>query len=111
MQTISDKQHVNLFRQEQIDQMIKQKQQERTGEVEIKDEFLKKTGLLGDLMRDKQRPWYAKSVAPDELKQSSDIINNSNEDKEDKGFQKFIVREQLKQFKNQKEDFCQVLET
>ena len=60
-----DRQHVNLFRQEQIGEMIREKRQmEKNLEPPEEEEFLKKTANLGDLMQKVHRPWYAKTLPP-----------------------------------------------
>ena len=89
---VDDKQHVNLFKQEQINDLIRQKKLEQSGEVEGKEDYLKKTGHLGDLLKDRQRPWYVKTVQPEEAE-----IQQQNEDI--RRMEQFMVKEQIKQFK------------
>lgn len=43
-----------------MNSLIKQKRLEESGEVEGKEDYLKKTANLGDLMKTRQRPWYVK---------------------------------------------------
>ena len=60
------RQHINLFRAEQLNEVIKQKKLEETGEVQGKEDYLNKSGLLGDLMKEHQKPWYVKQILADD---------------------------------------------
>ncbi|CDW71903.1 UNKNOWN [Stylonychia lemnae] len=109
MGKIDDSQHVNLFKQEQIDIMLRQKQIEKSGEVQGKEDYLKRSGNLGDLFKDRHRPWYVKQqIQTDDQSNAADIA--ANQPKYDKSFEQFMIKEQIKQFKSNQGDYCQVLE-
>ena len=72
-----DDRHVNLFKQEQLNQIQKEKQG-RAKELE-EDRCLGK--LVG---HPSQKPWYMKAKQPDEVTKSLKLTNKQEEDEEEK---------------------------
>jgi hypothetical protein len=63
---------VNLFRQEQVNELIKQKRREhemeRNGGLEVPTALDdKRTAKIGEMVAQMQRPWYVKAVKPEGL--------------------------------------------
>lgn len=94
--TQSDKQHVNLFRAEQIGSMITAKRLEEAAGVPAEDEYLKRTAKLGDLVRKMQRPWYAREVNPEG---ASDKAEKPQDNKAYTGLNQYMVGQQISSFK------------